>query len=67
MPKSWNELTDPEKIEDLRRDVVRLFDVLNASIADVRNNHIRLNAIEPKANKALREISRLADRLPAAK
>ena len=28
MAKNWDDLTQAEKIEDLRRDVVRIFDVL---------------------------------------
>jgi hypothetical protein len=31
MAKTWDQLTPEEKIEDLRRDVVNLFDALNAS------------------------------------
>ena len=50
MPKTWDQLTQPEKIEDLRKDVTRIFDVLNALIADVRANHIRLNEFETKLN-----------------
>jgi hypothetical protein len=64
VPKTWNELNDSEKIEDLRRDVVRIFDVLNALINDVRNNHVRANAIETKVNEVSAEIARLADLLP---
>ena len=48
MPKTWDQFTQPEKIEDLRKDVTRIFDILNALVADVRANHIRLNELEVK-------------------
>ena len=64
MPKTWEELSEPEKIEDLRKDIVRIFDALNTLIIDVRNNHVRLNNIEPELNETSAEIARLADRLP---
>jgi hypothetical protein len=48
MPKTWDQFTQPEKIEDLRKDVTRIFNVLNALVADVRANHIRLNELEAK-------------------
>jgi hypothetical protein len=64
MPKSWQDLTEVEKIEDLRRDIVRIFDVLNALVADVRNNHAKLNEFTPKVNLVSEEVSRLTGQLP---
>ena len=64
MPKTWEEMDDGEKIEDLRRDVIRIFDVLNALVADVRNSHDRTNTLETKMNEVSREISRLSGLLP---
>jgi len=29
MPKTWDQLKEPEKVEDLRRDMVRVFEILN--------------------------------------
>jgi hypothetical protein len=48
-PKTWVELTEPEKIEDLRKDVEKIFNILNALIADVRSNHARTNELNTRA------------------
>lgn len=64
MPKTWEELTKPEKIEDLRRDVLRIFEVLNALVADVRNNHVRIGDLNTKVNSVLEEVARLSDQPP---
>ena len=36
MPKGWQDLTQSEKIEDLRRDVLRLFDAANDHLERIR-------------------------------
>ena len=36
MAKTWEQLTEPEKIEDLRKDVQRLFGVANDFLERVR-------------------------------
>ena len=64
MPKAWEELTKPEKIEDLRRDIVHIFKVLNALVADVRNNHVRIGELNTKVNSVSEEVARLSDQLP---
>jgi hypothetical protein len=61
MPKTWVELTESEKIEDLRKDVEKIFGVLNALIADVRNNHARINGLDTKLSEVSGAVSRLTD------
>jgi hypothetical protein len=36
MGKKWEELTPDEKVEDLRRDVVRLFTAVNGALDELR-------------------------------
>lgn len=64
MPKTWVELTKSEKIEDLRKDVETIFGVLNALIADVRNNHARISELNTKMTEAAEAVSRLTDLPP---
>ena len=65
-PKTWQELTPAEKIEDLRRDVQKLFDVVNALSDDLRRtwNHSQKN--EAKLSEVSKGVATLEGRLPKA-
>jgi hypothetical protein len=44
-PKTWDELTQSEKIEDLRRDVVRIFNALRQISADLELINRRVSEV----------------------
>jgi hypothetical protein len=50
MPKTREQMSDVEKIEDLRRDVVRLFDAVNEANRRLRSAEERLNQVEEIAS-----------------
>jgi hypothetical protein len=62
--KSWNELSTDEKLEALREDIAKAYDVLNRLIDDVGNTHRRVNQIEPKLIEVSKAIEALQRRLP---
>jgi len=63
MPKKWEQLTQSEKIEDLRRDVLMLIDALNGTrrSSEALANHI--DDAKNKANAALAAVAALQARL----
>jgi hypothetical protein len=59
MPKTWEQMTDAEKFDDLRRDVVHLLDVfndLNRRLGFVAAN---LGLVETIAKKAAAGVEEL--------
>ncbi len=56
VPKLWNEMSDTEKLEVVRKDMNRAYDVLNSLIVDVHDLNIRLNEFTRKTTAALEEI-----------
>jgi hypothetical protein len=59
MPKTWDQFIDQEKIEDLRRDVVRIFAALrdmDDRLAYLGQNLVRVETI---ALRAVREVEDL--------
>jgi hypothetical protein len=59
MPKTWDQMTQAEKIEDLRRDVLMLIDALNGTrrSSELLANHI--DDAKNKANSALKAVAEL--------
>jgi len=55
MSKTWVNLSESEKIEDLRKDVEKIFNVLNALISDVRSSNLRINHLDTKMSSASEE------------
>jgi hypothetical protein len=56
MPKPWNEMSDTEKLEVVRNDMNKAYEVLNSLIADVRGLNIRLTEFTRKTTAALEEV-----------
>ena len=46
MSKTWDQMTDAERIKDLRRDVLTLYQALNAAEQDNRKLAERLMKVE---------------------
>ena len=46
MKKTWDQMTDAERVQDLRRDILTLFSALNASEQEVRRLSDRLMKAE---------------------
>ena len=44
--KTWDKMTDAEKIETSRLDIVRLFDITNHLIQDVRSLRQTIQSLE---------------------
>lgn len=66
MPKTWEQLTDQEKIEDLRRDMMRIFEAvrdLNHRLAFVGQN---LGRVEMIALEAAKEVAELKAQLSSS-
>ncbi len=59
MAKTWDQMNEAEKIEDLRRDVVRIFRVLNDFDASLRAVVARLDQVTKIANAASDTVSAL--------
>ncbi len=62
--KTWDEMTQPEKIEDLRRDILTLFNALNAAnqrsdslSAQTTTNFQRMAAMIDEINDRLKKAS----------
>ena len=66
MPKTWEQLTEPEKIEDLRRDVVRLFDILTHLRNDVARVWGAAQENQTKLFEVAKAVEELENRLPEA-
>jgi hypothetical protein len=65
-PKTWQELNESEKIEDLRTDVQRLFDIINALVGDVRRAWDLAQQNQAKLNEVARAVAALEGLLPKA-
>jgi hypothetical protein len=63
MAKTWEQMTQAEKIEDLRRDVLMLIDALNGTrrSSAILANHI--DDAKNKANAASKAVAELQARL----
>jgi predicted nucleic acid-binding Zn-ribbon protein len=48
MAKTWEQLTQPEKVEDLRQDVKRIFDALRSLSSDLDRLQNRLSEVSEK-------------------
>jgi len=64
--KAWQDLTQTEKIEDLRSDVQRLFSAVNALGDDVRRAWMLARQNEESLSAVSKEVAGLKDRLPKA-
>jgi len=60
MPKTWEELTQEEKIEDLRRDVKRLIDSLHSANANTSRS---LASLDSRVSRLSREIQTATPKL----
>jgi hypothetical protein len=63
MSKTWDEMSQSEKIEDLRRDVVRLFDAYNDLSRRLAAAGTHLGRIETIATEAAKSAEELKARL----
>lgn len=59
MAKMWDQLTSEEKIEDLRRDMLRIYGVVNSLAGDVQRTWSLSRETEQKLSEALRAIEKL--------
>jgi Ni,Fe-hydrogenase III large subunit len=59
MPKNWEEMTEAEKIEDLRKDVKTIFQHLNSITESQRQITHRLDQIGSLANEVYKKVERL--------
>ena len=62
--KPWNKLSTDEKLEALREDIAKAYDVLNGLIADVGGTHRRVNQIDSTMIAVLAAIQKLERQLP---
>lgn len=63
MAKVWDEMSDSEKIEDLRRDVVAIMGHINswtAQIQQIGADHNRLSNLVSEVAKAVEKLESLA-------
>jgi hypothetical protein len=65
-PKTWDRLTDPEKIEDLRRDMLKIYDVFNSLAADVQRTWNAVQQTNAKLTEVSKAMAGLEARLPKA-
>jgi polyhydroxyalkanoate synthesis regulator phasin len=67
MPKTWEQMTQAEKIEDLRRDVVTLFDAYNDMNRRLMAGGLvvgqRLEQVQKTLNEVGEKLAALEDRL----
>ena len=63
MAKTWEQMTQAEKIEDLRRDVVRLFDAYNDLSRRLTAGSAHLGQVATVASEAARVVEGLKARL----
>jgi chromosome segregation ATPase len=63
MTKTWEQMTEAEKIEDLRRDVVRIFRVLNSIDHSLSALAAHLDQAQKTAREASTAVSALRDQL----
>ena len=59
MPKTWDQLTQEEKIEDLRRDMLRLYEAVNSLSDGVQRTFSLARESERKVCEALAAIQKL--------
>lgn len=57
--KLWKDLSEPQKIEDLRQDVARLFDKLNWLTSDVQ----KIWGLVNEDHSKLSEVSKVVERI----
>ena len=62
MPKTWDQMSDPERIQDLRRDVVRLFDAINDLNHRLGSLGANLGRVETIAREAAKAVEKLTNR-----
>jgi hypothetical protein len=67
MPKKWDELSQPEKIEELRRDMLRIYDAFNALASDVGRTWSFTRETSAKLSAVAKAVEALEDRLPTAR
>lgn len=65
MAKTWEQMTQAEKIEDLRRDVVRLFDAYNDLSRRLTAGSAHIGQLSTIASEAYRAVEELKARLLA--
>jgi hypothetical protein len=62
--KTWNEFTPTEKIEDIRRDVARLFEKLNWLTSDLQQVWKLANDDHSKLSKVAKAVEDLEAQRP---
>jgi hypothetical protein len=60
MPKTWDDMSQTEKIEELRRDVLKIYSAFNGLVSDVRGTSSKLNEVA-------KAVEVLEGRLPKAR
>lgn len=63
MPKLWKDLSQPEKVEDLRRDVVMLINAVNKNANDLRALSSHVGEVGSKVLKVEEELQALKAQL----
>lgn len=59
MAKAWQDLTLEEKVEDLRRDMLKIYDAVNSLAGDVQRVWSLSRETEKKLSEALKAIEKL--------
>jgi hypothetical protein len=67
MPKTWEQLSQSEKIEDLRRDMLRIYSAVNALATDVGRTWSFTRETSAKLSEVAKAVGALEGRLPTAR
>jgi len=63
MTKTWEQMSQPEKIEDLRKEIMRLFDALNSTNRNITSLSIHVGEADTAVKKVSTELAALKARI----
>ena len=66
MAKKWDDLSQSEKIEDLRRDMLRIYEAVNALASDVGRTWSFTRETSAKLSEVAKAVEALEEKLPKA-